>query len=450
MHLKAGTRPLPLSSKVLDNIVAGARAHVGPGPAAATVARQSSASGISAPGPQSAAGSRASAWVHPGAAVGQASANGTSHAGIDGNATDVAAAAASATSAPKEQGRHRTEEEEEQQRGQQQLEEQQREQQQLEEQRRQQQLLQELQQLQQRLQAAYRRLCAVVLVPLVTHCLAVPEQDTWALLHGLRPLGRGGEEEEDGEVEEGEGPGTSNTDGGGDAERDIRRIQEGMAGVAMSDAEGIRPSSAAAAAAAAAAASQPAAAASEPVSRLYEESLAAEEDGDDFVFEDLDPSPRPPAPSTVQPISIPCTAASLTLPPPPPYDWPALRSRLLGLSSHVSYGLLDEPSLWSDGQLMQQVFELLRALGAHRHSGELQPLLHAYVGLVADRIADQPQELGCLDSLWDAVGVPCLATAPQQVGSSRRALGLPRWVLGCLKRCTAVRCGSCILSSTPL
>ncbi len=412
LHLKAGTRPLPLSAKMLANIVAGARAHVqtvGPAPTAAATSRQSSAAFPAAGEPDKAASTRTSAGGDPGASAGEAPANGNSHAGTDGNADDVATAAASATSAQGELGSHRTEEEEEQQRQQQQLEEQQRQQQ-----------LQELQLQQQRLQAAYRRLCAVVLVPLVTHCLAVPEQETWALLHGLRPLGRGGEEEEDGEEEEGEGPGTSNTDGGGDAERDIRRIQEGMAGVATSDAEGI-PSSLAAAAAAAA--SHPSAASSEPAARLYEESLAAEEDGDDFVFEDLDPSPRPPAPPTFQPPSSISTPTTLTLPAPPPYDWPALRSRLLGLSSHVSYGLLDEPSLWSDGQLVQEVFELLRALGAHRHSGELQPLLHAYVGLVADRIADQPQELGCLDSLWDAVGVPCLATAPQQVGSSAG-----RWV----------------------
>lgn len=99
--------------------------------------------------------------------------------------------------------------------------------------------------------------------------------------------------------------------------------------------------------------------------------------------------------------------------PPPPYSWPALRTRLLRLAGHVSYALLDEPNLWSDGELLQGVFQLLRALGAHRHSQELQPLLHAYVGLVADRIAAEPSELACLDCLWDAVGLQCIASLPQ-------------------------------------
>jgi hypothetical protein len=102
-----------------------------------------------------------------------------------------------------------------------------------------------------------------------------------------------------------------------------------------------------------------------------------------------------------------------TFPPPPPYSWPALRVRLLRLAGHVSYGLLDEAQLWGDGKLLQGVFQLLRALGAHRHSQELQPLLHAYVGLVADRIAAEPSELDCLDSLWDAVGLQCVASLPQ-------------------------------------
>eukprot|EP00198_Chlamydomonas_reinhardtii_P013530 XP_001702867.1 predicted protein [Chlamydomonas reinhardtii] len=69
----------------------------------------------------------------------------------------------------------------------------------------------------------------------------------------------------------------------------------------------------------------------------------------------------------------------------------------------VSYVLLEDEELWGDGRLMGGVFQLLRALGAHRHAQELQPLLHAYVGLLADRLAAAPAEIACLDSLWDAL-----------------------------------------------
>ncbi|GFR47220.1 hypothetical protein Agub_g8903, partial [Astrephomene gubernaculifera] len=112
----------------------------------------------------------------------------------------------------------------------------------------------------------------------------------------------------------------------------------------------------------------------------YEDLMAAEEDGDDFVFEDLEVQGTAPAAAPALSTRPVCPSSSHPSSSTPPYSWPALRSRLLHLSSHVSYVLLDDPGLWTHGSLLGGVFQLLRALGAHRHAGELAPLLHAYVG----------------------------------------------------------------------
>ncbi|KXZ56776.1 hypothetical protein GPECTOR_1g7 [Gonium pectorale] len=107
-----------------------------------------------------------------------------------------------------------------------------------------------------------------------------------------------------------------------------------------------------------------------------------------------------------------------------PYSWPALRSALLRVAGQVSYAsLLEDPELWADGGLMQGVLQLLRALGAHRHAQELTPLLGAYVGLLSDRIAAEPGELGCLEGLWDAMGLSCIVSLPAQAGKQRRPTG---------------------------
>ncbi|KAG2493374.1 hypothetical protein HYH03_008506 [Edaphochlamys debaryana] len=263
---------------------------------------------------------------------------------------------------------------------------------------------------------AYRSVCAVVFVQLVSHCLAVSEQDTWAVLYGLKP----DEAESDGEA----GPGAasaSSADGGGGAEAAGLRPADGgsasgaeaggMDDRAMLSKLGLGPNGLG-----------DAQAGSAGTRVVYEEVEAAEQDDDDFCFEELELAPRGGADAstsgTAGPARAQANGANV-----PPYSWPALRDRLIYLSGQVSYVLLDEPALWSDGQLLQGVFRLLRALGAHRHAQELAPLLHAYVGLVCDRLAAEPGELGSLEGLWDAVGVPALASMPQSVGYRRRTPG---------------------------
>lgn len=68
-----------------------------------------------------------------------------------------------------------------------------------------------------------------------------------------------------------------------------------------------------------------------------------------------------------------------------PFSWPALHHKLLSLSDHVHYSLLNYEPLWGQQQAAQHLLQLLRLLGVHSHAQELQPLLHAYVGLLVDR-----------------------------------------------------------------
>ncbi|KAG2440893.1 hypothetical protein HXX76_003747 [Chlamydomonas incerta] len=292
--------------------------------------------------------------------------------------------------------------------------------------------------------SAYRALCAALFVDLVSHCLALSEQDTWALLHAVGDGGEGQGGEDEGRQEEREeegqeeqaavaaaatGDGVPSANG---VDHAAGAAQQGDEAGAEGLPEGLRQWMAAQRAG-----GQPQAAEAPARSAvIYEEVEAAAEDGDDFVFEDLEELPGPSSRMTATAsTSAPArgggggTAGGFSaLPPPPlglsapapPYSWPALRSRLLRLSSQVSYVLLEDEGLWGDGRLMEGVFQLLRALGAHRHAQELQPLLHAYVGLVADRLAAAPAEIARLDSLWDAVGLPALAALP---AGARRAGG---------------------------
>ncbi|EFJ43827.1 hypothetical protein VOLCADRAFT_106660 [Volvox carteri f. nagariensis] len=325
----------------------------------------------------------------------------------------------------------------------------------------------------QRLCGAFRALCAVIFVQLVSHSLAVSEQDTWALLYGIESgqaedddnttaCGRAGQAAENGAAEVAGGELstlhfstlTSCTDPPGmgpqqrllptpphshlDGELEAAARAGGVHQAADADKNGTLFM----------AAEPPECGNGPPADQqyqqqpreVYEETQAAAEDGDDFVFEDLE---APSSSSSGGATAVAATAhadasargGDRAIPGPPgpsllpPYSWTALRARLLRLAGHVSYALLDDPELWRDGALLQGVFQLLRALGAHRHSLELQPLLHAYVGLVADRIAAEPSELASLDNLWDAVGLQCVASLPQvdrqrPVGAARGGQGL--------------------------
>ncbi|GIL75794.1 hypothetical protein Vretifemale_5521 [Volvox reticuliferus] len=450
LQLKSGQPLFPITSKLLENVVAGARAPVTAGPPSSSTQSQSStsAAGSSAAGNSSStAGTEAGAAdAAPPAGTTTAAASANDASGRNGGTAPQPSLAASTSESVfpclVDVSLVRPD--------------------------------------QQRLCRAFRALCAVIFVQLVSHSLAVSEQDTWALLYATRS-------DQDENKDESEGPGNPEVflrDGTADG------AAQGTASSSFADKEPTQTAELSARLGGAVATTASNADTPSPdhhnqqqqessphfvsggkvfapgCSRqdaayrpgtltsltsgcseralegiqesiedgslrqrtkelrsciLYEECQAADEDGDDFVFEDLEvPSVTAPAASNGN-----LSHATESPPTPPPYSWPALRARLVWLSGQVSYALLDEPDLWRDGELLQGVFQLLRALGAHRYAQELQPLLHAYVGLVADRIATEPSELSCLDNLWDAVGLQCVASLPQ-VARHRAAAGSAR------------------------
>jgi len=148
---------------------------------------------------------------------------------------------------------------------------------------------------------------------------------------------------------------------------------------------------------------------------VYEDSEAAQQDNDSDVYEPLE------VPQPVQPVQ-PYASRGQAQPPSPcqldpqPFSWPALHHKLLTLADHVHYSLLSYEPLWRQQDTAQHLLQLLRLLGVHSHTQELQALLHAYVGVLVDRLAAAPQDLPLLHQLWEALGLT-LASGLKQPGS---------------------------------
>ena len=161
--------------------------------------------------------------------------------------------------------------------------------------------------------SAYRALCAALFVDLVSHCLVLPEQDTWVLLHAVGDGGEGEEEwEEEGEGEEAEEAEEAeeqrqSQEQGGEEEETHAAVAASAGGASSANggdhagatgqgdgvgAEGL-PEGLRQWMAAQRAGGQPPAAEAAPArpTVIYEEVEAVDEDGDDFVFEDLEDLP---------------------------------------------------------------------------------------------------------------------------------------------------------------
>ena len=144
---------------------------------------------------------------------------------------------------------------------------------------------------------------------------------------------------------------------------------------------------------------------------------AVELDCDDCCYEDMDAEPAshstqtPPAASAagLAPLSDLVSGTCF-------YSWDKLRTRVLHLGLQLSYAAVAHPGVWlagdGGGGASDAVLELLRVLGIHDRSSELQPLLHTYANLLADRLCDDPSGMAaCLEQLWEALGVAQLAAS---------------------------------------
>jgi hypothetical protein len=254
-------------------------------------------------------------------------------------------------------------------------------------------------------QQLYQQLSAVLLLQYVAKAAALPEQEAWQLLVDYQPELPEQQQQQ---------------------QMALQDMQQQLAGMQLDDqqllaalaaaaggsdaaSQGASQGAAAAAAAGAAAAGSAGSNCTESKCMIYELQDAAVQDGDDEVYEALED------------MKVPAVASSSTAAEQQQqqYSWPVLQQKLCSLAEHVHYSLLGYEPLWQEQQAAQHLLQLLRALGVHSHSDDLQPVLHAYVGLLVDRLAAVPADLPLLQQLWEALGL----TGGQGVGFKASSTG---------------------------
>lgn len=262
-------------------------------------------------------------------------------------------------------------------------------------------------------QQLYQQLAAVLLLQYAAKVASLPEQEAWSLMQAYCPEQLQGQ----------------------DHQHNLRDQQQQQAAAVAAHAD---TSDADLAAAVTAAVTVPAAVNGANISScsIHEDTEAAQQDADSEEYEPLE------APQTHQHSSHsshqqhqqhswglhglhPAASSPRQQQDPQPFSWPALHHKLLSLSEHVHYSLLSFEPLWRQQDAAQHLLQLLRTLGVHGHAQELQPLLHAYVGLLVDRLAAAPQDLPLLHQLWEALGLT-VASGLKQAGNSSSRGGKPQ------------------------
>uniref|UniRef100_A0A383WMX0 Uncharacterized protein n=1 Tax=Tetradesmus obliquus TaxID=3088 RepID=A0A383WMX0_TETOB len=241
-------------------------------------------------------------------------------------------------------------------------------------------------------QQLYQQLCAVLLLQYVAKAASLPEQEAWELLAEYQP-----EQPEEQQQQQ---------------QTALQDMQQQLAGMQLDDTQLLEALVAAASGSGAAAShAGPEAAAACAVGQgsagstctsstcIYELQEAPEQDADDEEYEAIEAAQAPAAAT----ISL---AAAQQQQQQQQYSWPALQQKLCSLAEHVHYSLLGYEPLWQQQQAAQHLLQLLRALGVHAHAEDLQQVLHAYVGLLVDRLAAVPADLPLLQQLWEALGLP--------------------------------------------
>jgi hypothetical protein len=251
-------------------------------------------------------------------------------------------------------------------------------------------------------QQLYQQLAAVLLLQYAAKVASLPDQEAWQLMQAYCP---------DVLQEPQQQPPHQH--------HQQQHVDETAGGVTDIDA-----------AVAAAAAAAGSAAHGGSSCQIYDDTEAAQQDGDSEGFEPLETAAlQPHLQHTQNRTHNPCQQDTR------PFGWPALLQKLLALSDHVHYSMFSCELLWRQQGTDRHLLQLLRLLGVHSHAQELQPLLHAYVGVLVDRLAAAPQDLPLLQQLWEALGLTAgSGGVKQQLGlnsSKQQQQGLyPEAVLG--------------------
>lgn len=245
-------------------------------------------------------------------------------------------------------------------------------------------------------QQLYQQLAAVLLLQYAAKVASLPDQEAWQLMQAYCPEQE--HKQEHSQHQQQQGHGTQGSPADVDA---------------------------AVAAATAAVGADPAPAPGGVSCQIYDDTEAAEQDGDSEEYEPLEAA-------AAQPHLRHTHAHNPSPHDPRPYSWPALHHKLLSLADHVHYSLFACEPLWRQRGADQHLLQLLRLLGVHGHAQELQPLLHAYVGVVVDRLAAAPQDLPLVHQLWEALGLTAESGLRQpRCSGAQQQQGLhPEAVLG--------------------
>lgn len=254
-------------------------------------------------------------------------------------------------------------------------------------------------------QLLYQKLAAVLLLRYAAKVASLPEQDAWQLMQAYCPE----------HVQEGH------------AAPHQEQEQQQQDGLTLS--AHMRDEAAIAAALGGSAAAATAAAPGNNSScSVYEDTEAAQQDADCEEYEPLEAAQpqqqRGSSSSRSHHTSLHPAHHSRSGPhqhadDQQPFSWPVLHAKLLSLSEHAHYSLFSQEAVWRQQDAAQHLLQLLRTLGVHAHAQELQPLLHAYVGLLVDRLATAPQDLPLLHQLWEALGLT-VASGLKQAGAGRQ------------------------------
>jgi hypothetical protein len=260
-------------------------------------------------------------------------------------------------------------------------------------------------------QQIYQQLCAVLLLQYAAKAASLPEQEAWQLLADYNS--------EQPELEQQQQQQTSVPD-----------MQQQLAGMQLNDDQLLEALAAATNSGSAAVPTDTAAAGAGSTctasTSIYELQEAAVQDNDNEDYEAFEPLEVPV--SSHGSSSRHCSSSTAEQQQQQQYSWPALQHKLCSLAEHVHYSLLSYEPLWRKQEAAQHLLQLLRALGVHSRTEDLQPVLHAYVGLLVDRLAAAPVDLPLLQQLWEALGL----TGGQGVGfkasssNSSRQQALPR------------------------
>lgn len=253
-------------------------------------------------------------------------------------------------------------------------------------------------------QVLYQQLCAVLLLQYTAKVTSLPEQDAWQLLTDYQPEQQ--EEQQacsldDWQQQQQQQQGQVNID-----DSAVLAALAGSAGLSDNNCtagQGVKVPEAGAAAAAASSHDSTHTASTS----IYELQEAAVQDEDGEEYEPIQTLVEAQYAAAFNSSSSRQRHCGNTAEQhqQEQYSWAALRHKLASIAELVHYSLLSYEPLWRKQQAAQHLLQLLRALGVHSHAEELQPVLHAYVALLVDRLAAAPADLPLLQQLWEALGL---------------------------------------------